>query len=41
MEKYFIIIPIIAMITVILLFLIQIAFIKWTEKLFGIKDEKR
>lgn len=40
MEKYFIIIPIISMITVVLLFFIQVLFIKWTDKIFGIKEEK-
>ncbi|NNG67773.1 hypothetical protein [Caldanaerobacter subterraneus] len=40
MEKYFIIIPIISMITVALLFFIQVLFIKWTDKVFGIKQEK-
>jgi len=40
MEKYFIIIPIISMITVALLFFIQVLFIKWTDKIFGIKEEK-
>ncbi|WP_201035677.1 hypothetical protein [Thermoanaerobacter sp. YS13] len=41
MEKYFVIIPIIAVITVVLLFLVQIAFIRWTDKIFGIKDDKK
>ncbi|MGB9679433.1 MAG: hypothetical protein ACPL3A_05460 [Thermoanaerobacteraceae bacterium] len=41
MEKYFIIIPVVAIVTVILLALVQIAFIKWTDKLFGIDKDKK
>lgn len=41
MEKYFIIIPFVAIATVIMLTLVQVLFIKWTDKLFGIeKNEK-
>lgn len=41
MEKYFIIIPFVAIATVIMLTLVQVLFIKWTDKLFGINKNEQ
>lgn len=41
MEKYFVIIPFVAIATVVLLTLVQILFIKWTDKLFGIDKKEK
>ncbi|EIW00388.1 hypothetical protein [Thermoanaerobacter siderophilus] len=40
MEKYFVIISIISVVTLILLLLVLIAFVKWTDRIFGIENEK-